>query len=176
MKPILTLLAILLVAACSPKNPSEFDSVSRVASGKPVSVMLTSYSTTLLANGKDQTRLRIAITDSLSREITSATDSIRMYVEGDGKVMDSDGKDLVLRTDISGKPYAACRLANGTCQLIFIAGNTPGKVKVEARSGKLWPGSHEIHTLPASFVMMKPAPDQAPPGTKPIDRMWRALI
>jgi hypothetical protein len=56
---------IALLMDCAPleSKASGFDSISRVKSGKPVSVMLTSYSTTLLANGKDQTRLRIAITD-----------------------------------------------------------------------------------------------------------------
>jgi hypothetical protein len=50
--------------------------VSRVDSGRAVAVMLTSYSTTLRANGRDTTTLRMAVTDSLGREITSATDSI----------------------------------------------------------------------------------------------------
>ncbi len=138
--------------------------------------MLTSYSTTLLANGKDQTRLRVAVTDSLVREITSATDSIHIYAAGDGKVVSADGRDLVLRTDTAGKKYAVCQLVNGICHLLFIAGTRPDKIKVEARSGKLWPGSHEIHTLPANLVMMKPKPDQLLPTTKPIDRMIGADI
>jgi beta-galactosidase len=49
-------------------------------------------------------------------------------------------------------------------------------VKVEARSGKLWPGGHEIHTLPADFVMMSPTPEQLPETTKPIERMIGADI
>ncbi|MCX6285637.1 MAG: glycosyl hydrolase 53 family protein [Bacteroidetes bacterium] len=161
----------------SPKmQVSEFASVSQVANGKPVSVMLTSYSTTLLANGRDHAKLRIALIDSISREITSANDSIRIYVTGDGKVTASDGSDLLMRTDTAGTLYSACKLVNGTCRMLFIAGNKPGKVKVEAHSGKLWPGSHEIHTLPADFAMMKPKADQLSPTTKPIDRMIGADI
>lgn len=175
---LISFFAIALTIQCNrpEKNASEFDSVSRVESGKPVSVMLTSYSTTLLANGKDQTRLRIAVTDSSQREITTATDSIRIYVTGDGKVATPDGNDLVLRSDTAGKNYAECQLVKGTCHLLFIAGNKPDKVKVEARSGKLWPGSHEIHTLPADLVMMKPKPNQLPTTTKSIDRMIGADI
>jgi len=138
--------------------------------------MLTSYSTTLLADGRDRTRLRIAVTDSSGQEITSATDSINIYVAGDGKVTAADGNDLVLRTDTSGTEYTECQLVNGICHLWFIAGTEPDRVKVEARSGKLWPGSHEIHTLPADLVMMKPEPDQLPTTTKPIDRMIGADI
>jgi arabinogalactan endo-1,4-beta-galactosidase len=175
---LFTLFGIAFLIHCLPNVSvaSEFDSVSRVKSGKPVSVMLTSYSTTLRANGTDRTRLRIAVTDSIQREITSAADSIRVYVTGDGIVATTDGKDPVFRIDSLGKKYAACRLVNGTCHLLFIAGNKPDKVKVEASSKKLWPGSHEIHTIPADIVMMKPKPDQLPPTTKPIDRMIGADI
>jgi hypothetical protein len=169
-------IALLLHCAPLESKASGFDSISRVKSGKPVSVMLTSYSTTLLANGKDYTRLRIAVTDSLVREITSATDSIRIYITGDGKVTDNNGGQLSVRTDTAGKTYSVTQLVHGTCHLVFVAGTTPDKVKVEARSGKLWPGSHEIHTLPADLVMMKPKPDQLPSTTKPIGLMIGADI
>jgi len=65
---------------------------------------------------------KIAVTDSSGREITTAFDSIRIYVDGDGKVTAADGNGLVLRTDTAGKNYAACQLVNGTCHLLFIAG------------------------------------------------------
>jgi beta-galactosidase len=167
----------LMIQGSKPeKENSEFASVSQVKTGKPVSVMLTSYSTTLLANGRDQTRLRVAVTDSLGREIISASDSLQIYLEGDGRVIAAGGSNLVLQTDTAGKKYAACRLVNGTCNLLFIAGTRPDKVKVEARSGKLWPGSHEIHTLPPDFVMMKPLRDQLTFTPKFIDRMIGADI
>jgi len=169
---------MLMLMQCSQPTTkiSEFDSVSQVETGKPVSVMMTAYSTTLLANGSDHTRLRIAATDSLSREITSASDSIFVYVTGDGKVMASDGKELIHKTDTAGNDYAGCKLEHGICNLQFVAGTNPGKVKVEARSGKLWPGSHEIHTLPADFKFMEPTADQLPKTTKPIDKMIGADI
>lgn len=154
----------------------EFAAVSRIESGKPVAVMLTSYSTTLLANGKDHTRLRIALTDSLGREITSRTDSIRISVAGDGKVTAADGTELALHTDPAGTKFAQCKLDQGICNLLFVSGTNPDKIKVEAKSGKLWPGAHEIHTLPADFVLLNPKPDQLPPTTKSIDKMVGADI
>jgi len=149
----------------------EFASVSKVDSGKPVSVMLTSYSTTLLADGKDQARLRIAVIDSAGREITSALDSIRIYVTGDGKITLPDGSVPEMHTDTSGIQYIACQLVNGLCKMIFVAGTEPDKVKVEARSGELWPGAHEIHTLPSDFENKKPNSTELSETTKPIDRM-----
>lgn len=170
--------ALLLMAQCKTpvKESSEYASVSRVNDGKAVSVMLTAYSTTLIADGNDQTALRVAVTDSLSREITSARDSVRVYLEGEGSLLLPDGRPVSLRTDTAGKTYAACRLEEGLCRLILKAGKTPGKIKVEARSGTLWPGSHEIHTLPAGFVMMTPSPEQLPATSVKFGRMIGADI
>lgn len=170
--------AILLMQCQTPqiKETSKYESVMRVDSGAPVSVMLTSYSTTLLANGKANTRMRVAVTDSLGREIATAEDSIRVYVAGDGEVLTAEKKSPEFRTDTSGLKYAAFKLENGICNLYFVAGTNPDKVKVEVKSGKLWPGAHEIHTLPADFVMMKPTPGQLVPTTKHINRMIGADI
>jgi len=110
------------------------------------------------------------------REITSADNFIRIYVKGDGSLTTVDGSALVFCKDTAGKQYVSCRLVKGTCRLFFIAGTKPDTIKIEAISGKLWPGSHEIHTLPASLVMMKPKPNQLPPTIKPIDRMIGADI
>jgi len=72
----------------------DFTGVSQVETGKPVSVMLTCYSTTLIANGADQTRVWVALVDSINREITGANDSLRIYVTGDGEVTNPDGSML----------------------------------------------------------------------------------
>lgn len=183
IQPMKKLFAILLLAVvglsqCSPPatQSTNFDAVSRVESGTAVSVMLTAYSTTLVANGVDRTRLRVALTDSLSREISTATDSIRVYVTGNAFLSGSNGEDLLFRTDTSGQKYAACKLENGVFQLLLVAGTQPERIKVEARSGTLWPGAHEIHTIPKGFESMQPDPDQLPPTTKPINRMIGADI
>ena len=154
----------------------DFSSVSQVETGKAVNVMLTSYSTTLIANGKDKTNLRIAVTDSLGREITSAQDSIRLYVTGKGTIKTSDEKEFTLGTDTTGTQYAKAKLENGIFNLQFIAGNETDKVKVEAKSGTLWPGAHEIHTIPGDIEFKIPTKNQLPKTTKPIDRMIGADI
>lgn len=170
-------LLILVIGCQAPKtSESEFSAVSQVDSGTAVSVMLTAYSTTLLADGKDQTRLRVAITDSLSREITSVSELIRIYVTGDGKVTEPDGKVPVLKTDTSGMKFSEHQMKDGVCNLLFTAGTKPDKVKVEARSGKLWPGAHEIHTISSGINLMKPSESQIIETTKPIDNMIGADI
>jgi beta-galactosidase len=131
--------------------------------------MLTAYSTTLVADGKDETLLRIAVTDSVGREITGASDTIRIYLEGDARVTSRDGKPLETGVDSAGLAYLVDRLDKGYMHLILKAGTTAGKIRAEARSGNLWPAGHEIHTLPAGFEMMEPTPEQdAPPRTMTI--------
>ncbi len=154
----------------------DFSRVSRVDSGKAVAVMLTTYSTTLRANGVDWTKLRIAVSDSLGREITSAGDSIRIYVTGDGTLTSSEGDALPMVADTGGARYASVRLEHGVRTLRFKAGTSPDRVKVEARSGALFPGGHEIHTVDAGVKLMTPTANQLPRTTKRIDRMIGADI
>jgi beta-galactosidase len=175
---VLTVTAGLVCVGCrtdSTRAP-DFSAVSRVDSGTAVAVMFTTYSTTLLADGRDWTKLRIAVTDSMRREITSATDSIRVYVTGDGAITSLDGSSLPVLTDSAGVPYTPARLVNGVCTLAFRAGTSPDRIKVEARSGGLFPGSHEIHTIPADVRLLTPTAEQLRPTTKPIDRMIGADI
>jgi arabinogalactan endo-1,4-beta-galactosidase len=175
---LLPIIGPVLLFYCSQPKPvvSEFVAVSQVDSGKPMNVMMTAYSTTLIANGKDQASIRIAVVDSLDREITSASDSIKIYVKGDGKVTFPDGRLLPTGTDTAGKQYSICKLMDGTCKLIFTSGTKPDKVKIEAIVPKLWPGGHEIHTIPANLVYMTPKPEQLPATKKSIDRMIGADI
>ncbi len=175
---LISIIGVVILVQCNPPETtrSDLDSVSKVIAGVPVSVMLTSYSTTLIANGEDETKFRITVIDSIGREITSASDPIQIYVTGDGAVRAIDGGDIKIKQDTSGNNYIDCKLVDGTCNIKFIAGKTAGKVKIEARSGTLWPASHEIHTLPNDFVYMKPTKDQLPPTTKSIDRMIGADI
>jgi len=175
---VMATLAGLVLAGCagSSNGAPDFSPVSRVTSGRPSAVMLTSYSTTLRANGKDWTRLRIAVADSLGREITTATDSIRVYLSGAGAITSADGETLPVVADTGDTRYTPVALVHGVMTLGFRAGATPDRVKVEARSGTLSPGGHEIHTIPADVQLKTPSADQLGPAVKPIARMIGADI
>ena len=176
--------AVLIFAQCGPEMEPvpedepvpDFSSVSRVDSGTAVAVMLTAYSTTLRANGEDWTKLRIAVTDSTGREIVTAEDSIRIYVTGDGMITALDGTGLPALADTADAQYTPAKLANGVATFAFRAGTSPDRVEVQARSGTLSPGSHQIHTIPAGVEMMTPTAEQLPATTKSIDRMIGADI
>lgn len=178
---ILSILFSLLTVQCKPpaaeQEERSLDSVSRVDSGNPVAVMMTAYSTTMLADGEDRTLLRVALTDSNGREITSASGKVRIYAEGDASLAGTGGEALTAAmTDTAGLSYRELELENGICQLMLVAGKTTGIVKIQARYGKLWPGGHEIHLIPADIKMMVPSTGQLPPVTRKIDRMIGADI
>jgi Glycosyl hydrolase family 53/Glycoside hydrolase family 2 C-terminal domain 5 len=175
---VMTAIAAWGLAQCgeASNGAPDFSSVSRVDSGRPVAVMLTSYSTTLRADGKDWTRLRIAVTDSLGREITSARDSIRIYLTGDGTITSPDGETLPLFADTGSARYVAVTLVDGVRTLGLRSGTSPDRVRIEARSGTLFPGSHEVHTIPANVQTLTPTREQLRPTLKPIGRMIGADI
>ncbi len=176
---VLMVSAVVAVgAACaSPtRGAADYSPLSRVSSGRAVAVMLTSYSTTLRANGSDEAALRVAVSDSASREITTATDAIRVYVTGNGTLVSSSGVAMPTATDSAGTRYTPVQLEHGVATLAFRAGAVPGIVKVEARSGTLFVGAHEIHTIPASVALKSPLTEQLPPTSKPIARMIGADI
>ncbi|MEA1887242.1 MAG: glycosyl hydrolase 53 family protein [Bacteroidota bacterium] len=173
---------VIMLALCKPEESekaakSEFASVSQVDSGKAVAVMLTAYRTTLVADGKDNTHLRVAVTDSAGREITTASNNIKIYFDGDARITGTrDGKSLSTARDTTGREYLKYRLEDGQAWLIFQAGKEPDKIKVEVRSESLWTGSHEIHTIPASTELLVPEPGQIKPNDKQIEKMIGADI
>lgn len=181
---VISLLAVVILAGCQPRSSQqtegkiaeEYASVRQVESGKAVNVMLTSYSTTLRANGSDQTMMRLTVADSLGREILSAQDTITVSLDGEGRFTGAHGEELEFTTDTADRRTAQFILEGGEATFLYVTGTTPGKVKVEASSGKLWPGAHELHIVPGDFVMMTPDDNQLPATTKPIGRMIGADI
>jgi beta-galactosidase len=177
-----SILLIFLLACCKPAQErhstlSDFGTVSRVDSGRAVAVMLTVYRTTLVADGRDNTLLRIAVSDSVGREIRTASDKIRIYLEGDALISAAGkGKNPVSAVDTSGAEYFQYQLEDGLAWLELKAGEKPDKIRLVVRSGTLWPGLHEIHTIHRDVELLTPRPGQIRPGNKEIERMIGADI
>jgi len=177
----LLLVAIALLPQCGrvKKNNavSEFASVSQTSTGKPVGVVMTTYTTTILADGKDQTLIRACVVDSAGREITTANVPITISVTGDAEIAGTkNGIQVSLIKTENGTKVWSSKIVDGSCPLIFRAGTTPDKVKVEVRSDSIWPGSHEIHTINPDVKLLKPSKEQIKPVTKKIGRSIGADI
>ncbi len=183
MKTTLASLIILvaLFVQCgrteNPKSSSKYAAVSCVASGKPVGIVMTTYKTTMFADGKDETIIRVFVADSVGREITSADVPIQVFVTGDGKITGTKNGIPVdfIRTEKDTSVWES-KLVNGSCLLIFQAGNTVDKIKVEIKSGNLLAGSHEIHTISPDVKLLKPTDIQVRQMTHKAERSIGADI
>jgi len=178
---LLVLVALALFPQCrrvgKNKRVSEFASVSQTITGKSVGVVMTTYTTTMLADGKDQTLIRACVVDSAGREITTANVPITISITGDAEITGTKNGIPVslIKTENSTKVWSS-KIVDGSCLLIFQAGTTPDKVKVEVRSDSIWPGSHEIHTINPDIKLLKPSKEQIKPVTKKIGRSIGADI
>ncbi len=161
MRSLITVMvASLMLFQCSnEKNQGtkkDWSSTYQVESGKPVSMTLTIYKTTMLADGRDNVKARVAVIDSTGREIKTSTIPFRIYVTGDASIT---GENLnLVKTDTIN--YHEAKLVNGTFNFVLQAGTKPDKIKLEVKADSLWSASHEIHTIPADFKMMKPSGSQ----------------
>lgn len=166
MKTALFSAALLfLLSACSSpgtvNTPDKYASVYTVDSGRPVGLVLTVYSTTLLANGEDQTPIRVFAVDSLGREITSAQMPLQFYVRGDALLLSpGSGGSAIERSGTGDSTVWKSTITDGSCRLIFRSGTRPEKIRLQVRAENLWPASHEIHTIPGTVTLRTPTPAQ----------------
>ena len=170
-------IALLIFIQCSserkdPASAKDWSSAYSVETGIPVSVGLSAYRTTMLADGKDEARIRVAVTDSAGKEIRNATTPIRIYIDGDASVAaanEGPPPEYVSEGDTSG--YWQATLSEGTFTFNFRAGTTPDKIKLEVKADSLQPSSHEIHTIDPGFQQFKPEKSQLRKTGKQISRM-----
>jgi len=178
---LLVLVAAALFPQCGKvgknKGVSEFASVCQTSTGKPVGVVMTTYTTTMLADGKDRTLIRACVVDSAGREITTANVPVTISVTGDAIIAGTKNgiPVLLVKSENSTKVWSS-KIVEGSCTFIFQAGTRPDKIKVEVKSDSIWPGSHEIHTINPDVKLLKPSKEQIKPFTKKIGRSIGADI
>lgn len=165
---LIILIFALALPACNSGHQKEqstdFSSFFRVQTGKPVTLVLACYKTTLRAGHGEETRVRVSVADSLDREITDAELPFRISVTGDANLLDAGRNEITPISRADTLTVWEASLNRGVCEFVLIAGNTPGKFKIEASTEGLWPASHEIHLLPAGFQLMQPAVLPLPPS------------
>tara|TARA_B100001057_G_scaffold442102_2_gene477225 strand:- start:2439 stop:3842 length:1404 start_codon:yes stop_codon:yes gene_type:complete len=148
----------------------------QVETGKPSALVFASYKTTMIANGKDQSLLRISTVDSLGMEIKDASLPFEISVKGDATIIDIDSSEVesVLKSDTLSVWKSS--ITNGVKKLWLRAGNTTDKITVKVSTDSLWPASHEIHTIPADVKLLTPTKEQITQGPKIEQEMLGADI
>ncbi len=116
--------------------------------GKAFEVVITPYKTTLLADGKDKTVIKVHVTDSKGREVLWANNVIKFSISGDGKITSINNGDGGNNKPVKNKDGKwQKRLLKGRCVVIVQAGTKPGMIKFKAESDSLWPGETDIQTI-----------------------------
>ncbi len=180
-KALFLLTLSILVVQCRTETkkevlPMTWTSVYQSDTGTAATVVLTAYKTTLLADGKDETLLRICLADRDGIEIRSANCPIRIYVNGNAGIRRENGEMLEYLLDEEGHVYFLSEIVNGYEYLVLTAGTKPDKIEVEVKADLLWPASREIHTIPADVVLLTPSGDQISRSSKDIFNMLGADI
>lgn len=155
---------VLVQCSSSPKAPevSEFAESTQVESGKPANAVLSAYKTTMLADGKDETLIRIYVSDEQNRKIMSADNVMRIYVTGNAAVdRGVEGTAIeYIGVDENGAARWDTQLVNGGGAFMLRAGTKPDKVKVEVSSAGLEKAGHEIHTISPDQTFLVPTEKQ----------------
>lgn len=179
-KTLLFLALIILAANCKREpekvSPATWSSFYQLESGTPASVVMTAYKTTMLANGKDETPVRICLATREGMEIRNARRSIEIHVDGNAWIRKENGDALDYNVDEDGTGYFVSEIVNGYERLILTAGNTPDRIRIEVKADTLWPASHEIHTIPPDAELLTPSEEQVYRSSKVIFNMLGADI
>ncbi|WP_157111429.1 glycosyl hydrolase 53 family protein [Nonlabens spongiae] len=148
----------------------------QVETGEPVALVFASYKTTMLADGKDQSLLRISATDSSGMEIKNIHKPFKISVKGDARVSAEDGSELKQVSQSDTLSVWQSNIENGVQKLYLIAGKTVDRIQVEVSSEGLRNASHEIHTIPDDVELLQPTADQITPSSKITPEMLGADI
>src|SRR6185437_6144051 len=119
--------------------------------GVPAEVVLTPYKTTLLADGKDESVIKVTFVDRQGKDVENADNEVQFLVNGDAKIVriesGASGKGKETNIDNQNAKEASYK---GICRVILQAGKTPGHIKFKASSKGLWDGSTDIFTVNAN--------------------------
>lgn len=137
--------------------------------GEPYEIVVTPYRTTIVADGKDVAVINISVVDRQGREVPDANNLIKFSVIGDAKIIGVGNGDPSCHEPDKYKNENSWQrsLFNGKCQVILQSGKKIDKVKFEATSEGLQPGSTGIHTI---------KPGKPHPVTSTIKRSQKPVI
>lgn len=110
-------------------------------------VQITPYKTTLIANGKDEVKIRVVVIDAEGNEVKGAKNQVKFSLQGDAKIT----RIAPERNSQAGKMVndtaAEAPLQNGILWVTLTSGTTIGHIKFEAKADSLWTGATEIHEI-----------------------------
>ncbi|WP_345949599.1 glycosyl hydrolase 53 family protein [Mucilaginibacter sp. PAMB04274] len=102
-------------------------------------LVVTPYKNTLIANGKDEAKVKITVINSEGKEIANASNAVQFKIEGDARI-------VALKGAVAGTANHA-KLQNGELWFSLRAGRQKGIIKFDVSGEGLITGSTEIHMV-----------------------------
>lgn len=114
---------------------------------KPSEVVITPYKTTMLADGKDEARIKVVIVDQNGKDVPKASQLIKFTIVGDAKISKLSDNKNYNEIGLPNHVITQGKLRNGILWVTLRSGQQKGVVKFEARADSLYPGSTEIRMI-----------------------------
>lgn len=144
--------------------------------GKGVELIITPYSTTIFTNNLIGAPVMVRVADKNGNDVDDINSTLEIIIQGDGTIVQNKDHNIDSQTVKSiGEGKWETQVVKGISWFNLVAGDKPGKIKVEVRSEGFKPASSEIHSI-EPFNEMKPKKRQIKPTGKKIDKMIGADI
>jgi len=144
--------------------------------GKGVELIITPYSTTIFTNNIKGAPVMVRVADKNGNDIDDLNSTLEIIIQGDGSIVQNKDHNIDGQSVKSmGEGKWETQIVKGISWFNLVAGDKPGKIKVEVRSEGFKPVSSEIHSI-EPFSEMKPKKRQVKPTGKKIDKMIGADI
>jgi beta-galactosidase len=111
--------------------------------GEPAALLLEPDRTILRANRRDVSHVIVRVTDAAGNTVPTASNRVRLEVEGEGRLIGFDNGKPDDHTDYRSSERAAF---GGLCLAILRATGRPGPIRISASSPGLSIGQCEIRT------------------------------
>ena len=131
-------------------------------------LVITPYSTTIFADGKDKSDIVVSVLDKTGVEVTTTKAPLQIVITGKGRVVANNA----IKKDQEGLWVA--QLTNGISRFSMIS-DSSDKIKVEVRSEGLKTASTEIHSV-RPYKLLVPTQEQLKSPAKNIAKMLGADI
>ncbi len=121
--------------------------------GQATEVVMTPYKTTMLADGTDVTIINLSTIDKEGREVPTADNMIKFYLQGPGKIIGvGNGNPSSHEPDKCVDGAWQRSLFSGKCQIIVQSTHQSGIIHFQAKAAGLYTGSTDIVTVPPANI------------------------
>jgi beta-galactosidase len=132
-----------VLLAVGKRNGEDWCRTEVQTTGEPASLLLEPDRVRMRGNGRAVSHVVVRLVDAAGRTVPTATNRVKLDVEGEGRLLGLDSGRTDDHTDYRMKERAAC---HGLCLALVRSTGTPGRIRITASSPGLQGAHCEIRT------------------------------